>query len=275
MSTKIYNSFIAHDQSIETVFMAIQSLRPDLLSVRHGLTCRHLGKAAARTLDRRILAADWPSLALRDDTPDRAPLNIAWEKMTKRCDAIADTRSQDRTVDFSLSVTLFPNARGTLGMVFAEHDELRAPLLGLPGLTTYDFWNSTDRPNNVTEAEWEHRRSDWDRAFSADPRPSHAGLTVTLATERPNQPKAEDVLATVPSADIRARAFADQIFRDEFLSQMTADTNPVPMNQIIAAINEAEKAATEPAGIARIDELSAALSSQLIDKPSMMDIRGW
>jgi hypothetical protein len=49
----------------------------------------------------------------------------------------------------------------------------------LPEVEHYGYWNNTDKPKDVTDAEWVERREAWDRLFGWDP-VSENSLTFTL-----------------------------------------------------------------------------------------------
>jgi hypothetical protein len=273
MSTKIYNSFHAADQNLEDTFRAITAQRSAILAQHHNLLCNYLAETCADRLDRAALLPCDDLAPL--ENPDKMPLHYAWSDLRDRVAQIEQSRSSDPEIDFSLSVTLFPNPRGTLGLMFSDKESLRDMILSLPGFQSHDYWNSTDRPSDLTAEAWEQRRGDWDEAFEADSRPSHAGLTITLTTERPHQPKAEDVALRIGSPEDRAHRLAIEMFRNSFIKSQVETSADTPTNHIVAAIYKANEEVRSGRGADTIKDMAREIAPRLIARPTLKDLRGW
>ena len=67
-------------------------------------------------------------------------------------------------------------------MVFCDNKDLNEMVSNHPGLEYYGYWNNTDKPEDLTDEQWEQRRTDWDTALggTGDERPSSCGLIAEL-----------------------------------------------------------------------------------------------
>lgn len=64
-------------------------------------------------------------------------------------------------------------------LVYTQHHRYEV-LLGDVGFVEYGYWDNTDPPDGLDDAEWERRRDRWDRLIGNDP-PAVRGLTWALA----------------------------------------------------------------------------------------------
>ncbi|MCH6469874.1 hypothetical protein [Sinomonas terrae] len=50
-------------------------------------------------------------------------------------------------------------------LVFADNPQYENTLDDMEGVEEYGYWNNTDRPDGLSEAEWDARREAWDRVM--------------------------------------------------------------------------------------------------------------
>ncbi len=78
-----------------------------------------------------------------------------------------DPRHTFSSLDFGYEVLLLPNGRGLsaepMVLLFSERsgNAYRAALIEADVLREYGYWNNTDQPAGVTDAEWRQRRRAW------------------------------------------------------------------------------------------------------------------
>lgn len=91
-------------------------------------------------------------------------------------------------LDFGYSVSVLANGRGPfpssnppLVLVFSERagDEYRQALEDANVVREYGYWNNTDQPDYVTDAEWEERKKAWDFLSV----PADEGFTIPMITQ--------------------------------------------------------------------------------------------
>lgn len=82
--------------------------------------------------------------------------------------------------DYHCTLQIIPMETKTLAMFFGK-SMLQYYLESRPDfLTDYHYQNQTDRPEEISEEEWNLREKDWDKAIGPDYIPSQHGFTVDL-----------------------------------------------------------------------------------------------
>lgn len=82
--------------------------------------------------------------------------------------------------DYHCTLQIIPMETKTLAMFFGN-STLRDYLESRPDfLTDYHYQNQTDRPEEISEEEWNIREKDWDKAIGPDYIPSQHGFAVDL-----------------------------------------------------------------------------------------------
>ena len=69
--------------------------------------------------------------------------------------------SQDPT----LTIAFFPTNNDVLGIHYTDISDYITYIKEMNTFEDYHYQDSTDRPSNITEEEWEQRRNDWDQVL--------------------------------------------------------------------------------------------------------------
>lgn len=83
-------------------------------------------------------------------------------KANKSATTISESASE---FDFDTSICVFPLSRKILAVPIYNNERLMKALLENENITAYGYWNNTDKPNNVSNKEWNTRKKDWDKAL--------------------------------------------------------------------------------------------------------------
>lgn len=81
--------------------------------------------------------------------------------------------------DLAFSVTFVADiveSEWTYALLYTDRRELREVWESTPGVEPWPWWNNTDGPDNLTEAEWSERGDVWRRVLGDDP-PGHIGCS--------------------------------------------------------------------------------------------------
>jgi hypothetical protein len=183
MSTKIYNGYrLSGLTGVADLFAFTGQLRAALDPVYRAAYVHQIARIA-------VIAAD---MLERGETPDtgpvetltnaRSPLMYADHALNDAHQTIATTkrRNPDLDLQFELTVLTDPANPGTLyALAYTEQDGYRTVFEELSEVRPWPYWNNTDRPNDVTDAEWELRRDTWQRVLGDEP-PGRRGLSWAL-----------------------------------------------------------------------------------------------
>jgi hypothetical protein len=154
-----------------------------------------------------------------DDVPPTNPMNalsVADRVMARTHTAIRESGRRNPSFDFACEIVLLRDLGGDGGLYalfYAERSAYRDTWAGLRSVTPWPYWNTTDRPDDVTDDEWEQRRLTWDRLLPRHDPPAIRGLSwsliadlhTTSALAVANSDPARIDMA-VPSASARLRA---------------------------------------------------------------------
>jgi len=91
------------------------------------------------------------------------------------------TGHRDPAVDTSFDLCFIPVEGKTLGIAFVERGAWFQEWLKQPGVAEYGYWNSSEQPDEISDAEWERRARDWE---VIKPIPvSEQGFTIQLTSD--------------------------------------------------------------------------------------------
>ena len=85
----------------------------------------------------------------------------------------------DDEFDYRCELVFFPTEAGILAMYFGN-DKVRYMLESTKYFKKFFYQNSTDRPENISEKEWNYRLETWEKALAPDYIPINYGFQVQL-----------------------------------------------------------------------------------------------
>jgi len=90
---------------------------------------------------------------------------------------------RDPILDWSFEMTFHPLACGKiLGITYTEQPDFQQAWLDKWFVEEYFYFDNTDKPEAITDADWEQRERDWEEALPGVIAPSMAGFTATIST---------------------------------------------------------------------------------------------
>jgi hypothetical protein len=167
MSTKVFNAFLLRDPS---------NLWPLLRDIRHR------GEQAAKKRIDYLADGICSSLSAGSaeyvQAQKEGPELCDWEIRESITWSTLDDGYKQATVsthrsayDFDLSISVREN-QGQIYLIAHEGDGMRNTIVPLllehPELVEYHYQNSTDRPDEIPENEWEERAQAWDQMAAPD-----------------------------------------------------------------------------------------------------------
>ena len=170
MSTKIYDGMIAVDKNVFTAQRKIKEVIEPMFYDQFFAALDMVRKSPDKTWlelfqifgSSRYAAWD---VKIGDETEYQLDFRLYDLIDTLR----KDPRHTFSSVDFGYEVVLLPNGRGLsvepLALLFSERggNAYRAALIEADVLRDYGYWNNTDQPGDVTDAEWRQRRRAWSK----------------------------------------------------------------------------------------------------------------
>lgn len=197
MSIKIYNGFrlrvhnnFVHNHRTDVLDLKhltrfIQSARTKMQAAAEHEALTLLAKQCAYMFDRQTIGLS------TDHDDDSSIIATAFMDITKRDQKVRLDNKRDPVYDFEVSATLHPlfDQGRMLGILFCENGALYNRWFELDTdhvyVEEYMYFDNSDRPDRVTEQDWQQRADDWNNAVldSATGVPSLNGFTVQLVEE--------------------------------------------------------------------------------------------
>jgi len=217
MSTKVYNGFALRGMSTKAALAILGAQRAaiqELVNLKH----RKL------LVERMTTYADTYTLArhLADKMPDKwdgKDTSSVWYSCVDELQAeqakCRGTQLREPLIDCDVEVVLYMT---TGGMVFGHLQEERVGvydhLLSVEGIVDFGYWNSTDRPDDISAREWNRRGKVWHTAFD-----DKAGVPRFSMRWQPEYELPRELVYLLPSLEDRARARALATVQNEILQK--------------------------------------------------------
>lgn len=206
MSVRIGNGRIVH-ASLSRTYELLMEARTESVALgeqqQHAWMARH----AAGLIDKGDMA---------DKDKPAHPIAEAWNSLTDAQRGIRSTQRRNPDCDFEFELWIFPvSTRRTLIMVHAERPEFADWFDALTFVSNHGYWDSVDRPDTVSEAAWNRRRQDWERAMP-NGIPSERCLTLVMFNDQyPSMPTGVQALGHIPGRAQRALPIARGLHIDQ------------------------------------------------------------
>jgi hypothetical protein len=152
MSTKIYNGIVIKNTTLEEVENSINNLRSKYITKGKELYKKSLASKYYMILDLTPKVKEDVVYNLLDNYIEKEKSNL-------------DNGYRSTSFDFEITVSLKEHNGNVYGSFFSEKEELITELKKKLNICDYGYWDNTDKPDDLTATEWEHRSRTWDKLF--------------------------------------------------------------------------------------------------------------
>jgi len=156
MSTKIYSGFKAKNVGTKQLMQDLLNIQSEAKNIARQLSWDYQAWKA-------VLLFDEVALGLAEK-PKYSYIGEARAKLFSEQQESERTNMRNREVDYSFSICVYPIKNNEfLGVWFTEWESKYTPLIkSKPWYQEYGYWNNTDKPEHITNREWNKRRKDWE-----------------------------------------------------------------------------------------------------------------
>ena len=211
MSTKIFNGWRMLDTTLDEAVKKIQAFRRDIAERADALAAERVARIITEAIDEKALRA-WRDKPLAED--HLHSIDEVWQSILERQKKIKDTMGRDPTVDFEVTMNIYPLRGDVLGIIHTEQNDWEKAWFGSDGVEFYGYWNNTDRPEETSDAEWLQREQDWDGVLARWSAPADTtGATAAIHDGSVEMPSIEDIMACIPSFEDRLKRNAKAVLR--------------------------------------------------------------
>lgn len=227
MSTKIYNGYeIMIDRATLPQLRDFMSgMQGRIRGICKTLISKKLADISSQVADARILEKKGLSydksrkiVGKHDycthEDKHESPLYFAHQLLENRYHKIEETGTRDPEFDFEFEVCFLPLGDRTLALLYTEQKAFVRAWEKNPLVRDYHYQNQTDKPDSISEKDWERRKSDWDIALGHNV-PAQVGFAMTtFGRYRLPMPTAAEILRKMPAASERSVRISRRVLRD-------------------------------------------------------------
>lgn len=174
MSTKIYNGFkLKSIKSLDKAFFFVKEMRPQIKEAVELQFSKQVAERSCLVYDEAMLFDKELGHSAMAHTLKEIDDELFESRKSRR------KSYYDFGVELSLAVT---SDKSVIGIIFCESNEVRNTFFGLKGVVKYPYWDSTDKPEDVSIQEWSRRRGHWNEVLSIGI-PAHEMFSIRLFDE--------------------------------------------------------------------------------------------
>lgn len=253
----LWDGFRMGARTIDEAMDVVDRFRPKALRLLMDWNARLLADAASALID----GASAKGLPL-----PLTPLSDAWSRIQERRLRIVRSEVRDPIVDPEFRLTLIRYADRIHGLDHSEQKDWRSAWRSFAEVDDFSWWNGSDRPDDVSEGEWDARAIAWS-SMIPDGWPAGHGVVVHL-TPRYFDSSPDEVLAAMPALDVRVRRVAVDLALTDRMKQISGESKDA--STLISAASSASSWIASKEGVAECDRIGAGLSLPTIDLPTLL-----
>lgn len=273
MSTKIYNGYRIHID-IARLYDRLLVIAPQFQSIATEKTQHFVAKLATTAFDSAWLTGVKTN-----------PLSAAFDELGKEFkDADNGIRA---AIDFNSSLSLFPLTGSVLVMTHIESREqleiirnYSCPAIrGNITFKDFSYWDSSDRPDDVTEEEFNLRKRLWNFVLGKSMVPAHRCLSFQLSSNKQTMIELMSDLSKIedkiPSLEERARDRARVRAFDLYVKSLNIPEARQPtVSEISKMYRDFNESLKTEIGRKTQSELEAEVRAALKPTLTLDDLRG-
>jgi hypothetical protein len=172
MSTRINHGRIIRNCTLTEMLERLKAIRPRCVEMAQNAIAKEIAKKRTFWLDMDVNYLPFPRQEF--ESPFWRLIRVLKQERAK-------TAGGERSVDwdFTLSVCLIPWGDDLLALHYLENNPGFLDVLKGIGFEDFHYQNSTDRPDSISEQDWEERSTIWAQALGKGV-PASVGLSYEI-----------------------------------------------------------------------------------------------
>lgn len=207
MSTKIFNGLILRNSSLETALDTLKLVRQKCIPVMKAATAKQIAKRIALKNDMR------ENYILIEKKTEYVFASVL-EEFHEAERTVKGRGTRNTTWDATFDICLIPDGRDILALSYFENNKEYASLLEEAGFEDYSYQNSTDKPESISEKEWDERHDRWKAVLPRSATPCEVGFTYSVIHWDDIGMvffNADIVMSAIPSEEKRKKSVATRL----------------------------------------------------------------
>lgn len=218
MSAKIYTGFKIDTGDIFEVQNICKEHHTAVKEITKEKVIEFLIKSAVEDFDKDMVYKK------ESTETDRNYISAANREMRDRQKEIKQTNSRDPEVDFGADIVIFPFEGKFYGIYDSEKTEFYSDFLTRPKVSEFRYYDNTDKPDNISEKDWDERSRVWDAIFKGSDLSCEIGFTKKYNTYI-SQPEIHEIMENwnkvVPKFEKRLKYWSGIIYADREFQKLS------------------------------------------------------
>lgn len=215
MSTKIYNGYKLNVTWPE-LMPYLKKIKKEFEIIRQELALTHMAQKLTNQIDLSLCGFE-----------DKKEIKLWLMPIELRDEAERAQNSASLLAgrDYSANLLVLPH-EGHFLVLFYDNGcrEYTAKWESLPEVSDYHYQNSTDKPEEISEPDWDSRKIAWDQVLPGSGIPSENGLTFDLLNSKNwYSLSSKEIFNFVPPYENRVHAVVERNLRQSFEKQWLSD----------------------------------------------------
>ena len=215
MSTKIFNARFSPLPLIE-VHKRLLTLKPLISEIGEKLINTAIANQATADFDDISFGLKDPSKieALKENADFKGLIYHTYQNISDRFRATKAEHSRDPEIDTHFEIALIPteNPEETLFLCFCEQQEMLDVVYDAKWNEDFHYQDSTDRPKDVSEKDWDSREEAWEKAMPTG-RPRDLGLICEIFDGMPEcYANDKSIFESIPDTQSRIKKLAKSAY---------------------------------------------------------------
>ena len=191
MSTKIYNGYrFDKDYSLRELDNLLMQLKKEVQNVANKEYSKQILNELLYIYDCKCFFGEEIAKKRMNEYCDKEPSEISWINflynigfyVDEKCKESKISSKRDFKYDFSCEMHIMPTSNKLLFTLYAEKDIFKEIVESKPFISEYMYQNQTDKPDCISDEEWDERKKDWEEAI-IEGIPANHGFTVSLVND--------------------------------------------------------------------------------------------
>jgi hypothetical protein len=212
MSTKIYNGYVLPNMNLLELNAFGKNLGIAIRKIKEDEVCKELARLMIHKFDEKTLNPDQQS-------KKESYLFKAWDDMQSVANKAKGSSSNDYSFwDYSSSVVFIPLNDKILALFYSYYAgrKFKNYWESLTEVKDYHYQDQSDSPEDVSEADLNQRKLDWDLALpDSSPVPTHNGLVFELSDHDIPHIDFSKIKSQFPSLAMRAKSQFNSLDKDQ------------------------------------------------------------
>lgn len=203
MSTKIYNGYYS-EKNITELLIMFGDIKKNFEKLKELSYLKYVAHKSIFKYDHESIVLNQP-ISLKDIKKD------VHDKALGKIKDVVRQGMREPDVDFEVTCAVYPMRGKTLILFYAENKEMTNFWENLEDIHDYHYQNSCDKPDDISNVEWNRRRKNWDKVFN--PTPSKTCYTYTFSSvDLPYYIDNDKLNKVIPSKSERAARIVSSKF---------------------------------------------------------------